>query len=130
MADAQLATYQTIETLTADPARLVVMLFDGATRRLRQAQGALERGDIGRFAEGVARAHAIIAELSTALDREAGGPVAENLSRLYAFMLRHLTEGLARKSPAHLADVLRPLQELRQGFLEAVETSRHGGSPA
>lgn len=119
MAGAQLATYQTIETLTAEPAQLVVMLFDGATRLLRQAQEALARGDIARFAEAVSWAHAVIAELSSVLDREAGGEVAESLSRLYAFMLRHLTEGLARKSPSHLDDVLRPLQELREGFREA-----------
>lgn len=121
MANAQIGTYQAVQTITADPPRLVLMLFDGAERFLLQAQRALVAGDMGRYCDSVARAHAVIAELSTSLDHNVGGEVAANLSRLYAFMLRHLTEGLIRRSATHIDEVLGPLREIRAGFDGAVE---------
>jgi flagellar protein FliS len=123
MADGRLAAYQTVQTITAEPDRLVLMLFDGATRFLRQAGRALERRDVTAFCESVCRAHAIIAELSDALDRERGGEVAANLGRLYDFMLRHLTAGMTARSGRHLEEVLGPLAELRQGFERAMEAT-------
>jgi len=124
MAHAQIAAYETVQTITADPPRLVLKLYDGAERFLVTALRALAAGDLGRYGEAVARAHAIIAELSSSLDRERGADVAANLSQLYAFMLRHLTEGLIERSPIHIEEVLGPLRQLREGFEGAVEV--HG----
>ena len=124
MANAQIGTYQMVQTITADPPRLVLMLFDGAERFLLQARRALLAGDIGRYCDSVARAHAVIVELSTTLDRDAGGEIAETLSQLYGFMLRHLTQGLIEKSVTHIDEVLGPLREIREGFEGAVEV--HG----
>jgi len=124
MAHAQIAAYETVQTITADPPRLVLKLYDGAERFLVTALRALAAGDLGRYGEAVARAHAIIAELSSSLDRERGADVAANLSQLYAFMLRHLTEGLIERSPTHIEEVLGPLRQLREGFEGAVEV--HG----
>ena len=126
MADAKLAAYQTVHTITADPPRLVLMLLDGAMRFLGQARRALDQNDVGRFSQAVCRAHAIIAELSDVLDRDGGGEVAENLSRLYDFMLRHLTQGLVARDPKHLDDVLAPLATLREGFEDAVGSTVAG----
>ena len=125
MTQAELAAYQTVHTITASPKHLVLMLFDGATRFLRQARRALDRGDVARFGEAVCRAQAIVAELSNVLDREAGGEVAANLDHLYDFMLRHLAQSIAAKSSRHLDQVLGPLTTLRAGFQAAVE-ARHG----
>jgi len=120
---AQYAAYETVQATTANPGELVLLLFEGATRFLRQAQAGLARGDAGAFAYPLSRAHAIIALLSNALDREVGGEVAANLGRLYDFMLRHLTEGLARRSASHVAQVLAILDELRDGFEQAVRAA-------
>ncbi len=114
--------YRTVQTTTtADPGRLVVMLFDGATRLLRQGQRAAERRDFPRYAESVSRAHAIINELATVLDRDAGGEAAENLARLYDFMLGRLAHALASMNPHDLEEVLKPLQSIRDGFDAAAE---------
>ena len=37
--------YQRTQVDTASPAKLVVMLYDGAIRFLKQGQAAMERGD-------------------------------------------------------------------------------------
>jgi flagellar protein FliS len=127
---AGLKSYDSIAIGTADPGTHVVQLFDGALRFLRQARQALASGRQGDFPSAVSRAHAIIAELSNVLDREAGGDVARNLDGLYDFMLRHLTEGLASKSSAHLDHVATILETLREAFdsarQAAIESERRG----
>lgn len=124
MTAAYLGAYQTVHTTTADPSALVLMLFDGAGRFLRQARRALDQGDVPRFGEAVCRAQAVIAELSDVLDRESGAEAAAGLAGLYDFMLRHLSQGLMKKSGRHLDEVLVPLTTLRDGFQSAVEASR------
>ena len=121
MGDSQLATYQAVHTITADPGRLVVILLNGAVRFLWQARRALDAGDVARFGEAACRAQAIIVELSDVLDRDHGGEVAENLGRLYDFMLRHLTQGVVTRNGRHLDEVLTPLTALREGFEAALE---------
>ena len=119
----QVGTYQTVQATTADSGKLVLLLFDGAVRFLTRAQLRLAAGDIGQFAQSVTRAEAIIAELRSSLNHEQGGEVAENLERLYEFMLLHLSQGLIARSGKHVEQVLRPLQTVREGF-EAVLAGR------
>jgi len=126
MAQAPLGTYQQVGTLTADPARLVLMLFDGASRFLHKARRALEGGDLKAFAQAMSRAHAIIGELADSLNLKDGGPIAQNLAQLYRFMLVYLVEGQLARSPAHLDRVLGLLQTIREGFEAAVESERRG----
>lgn len=116
MAGGILGTYETVAVATADPGTLVVRLFDGALRFLARGRRAAAGGNTADFAYAVTRAHAIVAELSNVLDRETGGEVADSLHRLYDFMLRHLTEGLAHKSGAHLDRVATILKALRDAF--------------
>jgi flagellar protein FliS len=124
MSSGHYAAYANVQTTTADPVNVIFLLYDGAGRFLRQAEVGLERGDGAAFAYKLSRAHAIIAELSSSLNLEAGGEVAANLSRLYDFMLRHLTEGLCQKSAVHLSRVRAMLAELRDGFAGAVQTAQ------
>jgi flagellar secretion chaperone FliS len=119
------AAYETVQTTTADPARLTLLLFDGAARFLRQSQDGLRGGEPGAFAYPLSRAHAIIAELAASLDYEKGGEIALNLGRLYDFMLRHLTEGLMAKSGSHVSRVLGLLQEVRAAFEQAIRAAGH-----
>jgi flagellar protein FliS len=110
------SAYQQVSVSTADPGSLVVQLLDGAVRFIGRARKALAAGDLQSFAYAQSRAHAIIAELSNVLDREAGGDVAHGLSALYEFALRHLTEGLIKRSDRHLGDVAGILATLREAF--------------
>jgi len=47
--DGKLGAYQAAQTLTADPPRVMLLLFDGATRFLRQALKALPEGGSSRL---------------------------------------------------------------------------------
>jgi flagellar protein FliS len=116
MADVRTAAYQNVQTITADPGRLVLMLYDGATVYLRRALGALERGDTSGFTQGIGGAINILVELATSLDHEVGGDVAANLSRLYAFMLRHLSEARLSRRRENVEQVIGILKTLRDAF--------------
>jgi flagellar protein FliS len=118
----QFSVYQSVATTTADPARLVVLLFDGAITFLRQAEENLERGDVATFAARVARAQAIIAELTDSLDRGGAGDIGTNLVRLYDFMASHLTRGLISRDGGPVQEVIALLRELREGFEGARNT--------
>ena len=121
MSQPPFGTYQTVGTLTADPAQLTLMLFDGAARFLQKARRALERSDLKEFGQAMARAHAIIGELGDSLNMRDGGDIAITLAQLYRFMLVHLVEGQLARDPAHIDRVLALLQTVREGFEGAVE---------
>lgn len=111
-----LDSYQTVSVSTADPSALIVQLFDGALRFLRQAQSAAAAGKQADVAQAVNRAHAILAELSDVLDHEQGGEIAAQLDALYNFSMLHLTKGLFDKSARYIAEVIAILEPIREGF--------------
>jgi flagellar protein FliS len=107
--------YRDSSILTATPEQLVVMLYDGAGRFLRQARAALEEGDTPRANQRLQRAEAIVSELLHTLDPEAG-EIAERLKAIYLFCLRHLNEARVERDPARIGEVVALLAELRDGW--------------
>lgn len=113
--------------LTAPPERLVVMLYDGAGRFLARAATAIGEGDMAAAAEPLQRAHAILDELLTTLDYEAG-EVAERLQSIYLFCKRTLTEAQLARDPAPIQRVAKLLAVLREAWAEVADGSP-GGVP-
>lgn len=100
-------SYQQAQFQTVDRGQLLLMMFDGGDRFLSQAEHRLTGGDFPGFAQSLARAQAIIAELLSTLDHKRGGEIATNLDRLYRFMLDHLLEANLAKSSRHVMQVRR-----------------------
>ncbi len=101
--------------LAAGPAQLVVILYDGARRFLRQAAQAMEAGEIERAHITLRHGETIIAHLNGTLDLEQG-EVAVHLRNLYEFSLRHLNAARMAKDPAMIAQVSDLLGELREAW--------------
>ena len=110
-----------------DRERLLLLVFEGGLRFLRATRDALAAGDVPRFAENLARAQAIIAELRGTLDHEAGGTITRDLARLYDFMLYHLVEGNAQQSVRHVDEVLATFSTIADAFRTVIE--RPAGDP-
>lgn len=109
------AVHTTVEGAT--PHHLVLMLFDGALRLVRQAKTHLSRGEIGQKATCITKAIDIIDQgLRSSLDEEAGGEIAKNLAALYDYALRRLVQANIQSDPAMLDDVLRTLEPLREAW--------------
>lgn len=112
------AAYKEAGVLTASPAQLVVMLYDGAVRFLRQAAVLLEEGDVAKANGKLQRGEAIVQELLETLDFERGGDVATNLRELYLFYLRHLGQARVDRDPLKITQVARQLGELRESWAQ------------
>ena len=113
--------YVAADVSVADRERLLLLVLEGGTKFLRLARERLAAGDVVRFAEHLARAQAIIAELLGTLDHDAGGAIAGDLARLYEFMLFHLTEGNAKKSVQHLDEVERVLATVADAYHQIID---------
>lgn len=108
--------YRDNAVLTASPAGLVVMLYDGIGRFLRQAAAAMEDGDRPTASARMQRAEAIISELQVTLDHERGGEISGRLAEIYGFWRRHLDAARVEQDPAKLRHVISQAAELRGAF--------------
>jgi flagellar protein FliS len=107
--------YRENSILTASPEQLVVMLYDGAGRFLRQAEGSIIDGSWLQASEKLSRAEAIIDELLATLDMDAG-EVADRLQSIYVFCKTRLIEARIERDPVRVDQVARLLAELREAW--------------
>lgn len=84
--------YRDTSIVSADPVTLTSMLFDGAIRAVKRARLHHEAGNRERFLDEAERAQLILGELLAALDMEAGGEIAANLSGIYTYCIRLVVE--------------------------------------
>jgi flagellar protein FliS len=103
--------------LTASPEQLVVMLYDGVGRFLRQAEVLLDEGSFERAHDRLNRGEAIIDELLATLDMDQG-QVAERLQAIYVYCKRCLTEARRDRDTDKITLVIRLLAELRDAWAQ------------
>ena len=106
---------------TASPARLIVMLYDGAIRFINEAAYAMQQRDYETQNTKLQRAQKILAELISSLDFDKGGEIAENLFRLYTYMYNQLVEANINDNLDRLQHVVQLLSELREAW-DAIAT--------
>jgi len=111
-----ISTYKEHAVSTQTRGRLVVLLYEGAIKFLRQAVKEIEAGDHAAKGLYISKAQAIITELDACLDTAAGGEIAENLRRLYGFMSRHLDQANMKRDPERIGEVITCMEELLAGW--------------
>ena len=114
---AQTQAYRASSVMTASPEQLVVMLYDGALRFLRQAEAAMTEGAWQHSGERLGRAEAIVDELLATLNMSAG-EIAERLQAIYVFCKRCMIEARIERSPEKIGHTLRLLSELRGAWAQ------------
>ncbi len=110
--------YLAQQVMSASPAKLVAMLYERAIALLHDTVAAIEADDVQRRWTANSKATEIIAELWQALDMERGGEIAENLNRLYGFMVMRLTTVDTENDAQAARDVIRLLEPLRRSWHE------------
>lgn len=108
--------YRETAVMTASPVQLVVMLYDGANRFLKQAIAAHEHAQPLKASAPLGRAQAIVEELFATLDVERGGEVAGRLQGIYVFCLSEMADARMDAKPDRLHEVVRLLGELRESW--------------
>jgi flagellar secretion chaperone FliS len=109
--------YRANAVLTASPEQLVVMLYDGAIRFLRQAEALFEEGAWPQAIERIGRAQAIVDELLCTLNMDAG-ELPQRLESIYVFCGAHLREARLRKDVVRVRQVAQLLGDLREAWAE------------
>lgn len=78
---------------TASPIQLVVLLYQGAIRQLKQAAEHIECRNLEGKRVAIDKAMAIVQQLHGSLDMEKGGQIATDLDRLYTYVTSRILEG-------------------------------------
>ena len=109
--------------VAASPHKLIVMLFDGALVALNAALSGMRSGNIAEKGKSISKAILIIdSGLRAALDKKAGGEIAEGLDSLYEYMSGRLVTANVTNDPAILEEVQRLLIELRDAWNAIADT--------
>ncbi len=109
--------YTASAIMTAPPGQLVVMLYDGAIRFLRQGSVAMRNGNREVSLNRLQRAGAIINELNLSLDMSYGD-VPAGLRSIYAFSRRQLNDALVSQDADKIDNVVKLLTDLREAWVE------------
>ena len=121
--------YKKASVNTASQAELVVLLYEGAVKKLASASskfgpdGKLPVANIESFSSDVLRAEEIITELQVSLDMEKGGEIARNLMSLYLYFNDQLRSANISKNKEKIDSVLNMMSQLAGSWRQAAEKS-------
>lgn len=120
------AAYQRVGAETAvsqaDPHKLVELLLERLLQVVGSARLAIQKGQIAAKGENISKAVRILDEgLKSALNLEQGGAIAANLNGLYGYCVLRLSHANLHNDAAALADVLRVIEPIAQGWKEMGE---------
>jgi flagellar protein FliS len=100
----------------ADPHNLVQILFTHLLLSMELAKDALERKDLASKSEHFTKALTIVHVLTTSLDFERGGEVAQSLERVYVWARRMLVEASFKNNLAALDEVYEAINEIANAW--------------
>lgn len=104
---------------TADPHRLILMLFDGALMAIGSASAHLANGDKMSMSQSILKASSIVSQgLRDSIDMKEGGEIAQRLAALYDYIGVRLQFANIKGDAAILEEVSALLRELRGAWEE------------
>lgn len=107
---------------TADPHKLILMLFDGALLAITTAAVAMDANETPRKGQNISKAIDIITNgLKVSLDTDVGGELAQRLAALYDYMAERLVFANLHNSRPILDEVGQLLRELRDAWQQIGE---------
>ena len=118
------AAYATSKVMTASPAELTLMLYDGAIKFCNIAIMGIEEKDIEKAHNNIIKVENIINEFRYTLDHKY--PVAKDFERVYIYLLRRLHEANIQKDAEILEEVLRHLRTMRDTWKEVMRLNATG----
>lgn len=114
--------YGNNKVLTATPAELTLMLYDGAVKFANRAVEALEKKDYENTNMNIQRCRAIIVELMSTLDFKY--PVAEDFKRMYDYIFSLLVNANMKKDMELLERALEEIRGMRDVWKEVMAKAK------
>ena len=116
------AKYNNSKVLTASPAELTLMLYEGAIKFCNIAIIGIEQNDIQKAHTNIRKVEKIIDEFRSTLDRKYA--VAEDFDRIYVYLLQRLLEANVKKDKAILEEVNMHLRSMRDNWKEVMRINK------
>ena len=118
--------YEKNKILTASPAELTLMLYDGAIKYANIAIMAIGKGDVEKAHNSIRRVERIIEEFQNTLDFKY--PVAKDFDEVYKYIRTRLREANVKKDKEIIEEVLKHLRTMRDTWKEVIQLSRNNTS--
>lgn len=116
------AVYQDNRILTASPAELTLMLYEGAIKFCNLALIAIEKKDFAKANINIIKAEKIITEFRGTLDFKY--TVAKNFDEVYEYIYQRLLESNIKKDTEILNEALDYIREMRDTWKEVMRLSK------
>ncbi len=118
------AAYANNKIMTASPAELTLMLYEGAIKFCNIAIVACERKEIEKAHINIRKTDRIIEEFQITLNRKY--KVAEDFDNVYKYIRQRLLEANVSKDPEILEEVLEHLRTMRDTWKEVMVLTANG----
>ena len=103
--------YNNSKILTASPAELTLMLYEGAIKFVNIAVVAIEQKDVQKAHDNILKTQKIVDYLRQTLDMKY--PVAQDFERIYVYLAQRLVEANLKKDKEILEEVNTHLHAVR-----------------
>ena len=113
--------YLRSKVMTATPAELTLMLYEGAIKFVNKAIMSIEKDDVMGAHNNLMKTQRIIEELRASLDHKY--PVAKEFDTVYEYILRRLVEANIKKDKDILEEVLEHLRTMRDTWKEVMKNA-------
>lgn len=120
------AQYNNNKVLTASPAELTLMLYDGAIKFCNIAEMAVEGKDVQKAHNNIMKVQRIITYLRQTLDMKY--PVARDFENIYVYLEQRLVQANLKKDIDILKEVNEHLHSVRDTWKEVMRINRGKGT--
>ncbi len=120
------AQYNNNKVLTASPAELTLMLYDGMIKFCNIAEVAIEQKDVQKAHTNIMKVQHIIDYLRQTLDMKY--EVAQDFERIYEYLSKRLIQANIKKDIAILKEVNEHIHSVRDTWKEVMQMNRTKGN--
>ena len=114
--------YSNSKLMTASPAQLTLMLYDGAIKFTNIAIEAIENKNYEKANTYIQKTHRIIDEFRSTLNSKY--PVAQEFENVYVMISEKLVYANMKKDVEVLQDVLKHLRSMRETWEEVMRLAK------
>ena len=116
------AQYNNSKILTASPAELVLMLYEGAIKFGNIAILAINNNDIQKAHTNIIKVQKIVDNFRATLDMKY--PVAQDFDRVYAYLQGRILDANVQKDAAIVEEIVGHLRTMRDTWKEVMKKAR------
>ncbi|MCX4343415.1 MAG: flagellar export chaperone FliS [Kineothrix sp.] len=117
--------YSNNKIMTASPAELTLMLYEGAIKFCNIAIMGMEQKDVEKAHKNIVKTEKIIGYLRETLDMKY--QVAQDFENVYVYLARRLVEANIKKDKEILEEVCEHLRSVRDTWKEVMRLNREKG---